>query len=87
MRVIDANWAKDLLLNIHRAEELPFTHICKSDKEQFPSCFAVYARVIDENNDSVTVDRFNKWGAVHIGEVTLSRKDFERYYKEIKNEV
>ena len=84
MRVIDACWAKDIMLNTHRVEENPFTHICKSDKEIYPSCFAIYARIISEDKDSVTIDRFSKWGAVHIGEVTLSRKDFERYYKEIK---
>lgn len=70
--------------NTHRVEENPFTHICKSDKEIYPSCFAIYARIISENKDSVTIDRFSKWGAVHIGKLTLSRENFERYYKEIK---
>ena len=84
MKVIDACWAKDIMLNTHRVEENPFTYICKSDKEIYPSCFAVYARIISKDKDSITIDRFSKWGAVHIGEVTLSREDFERYYKEIK---
>ena len=29
-------------------------------------------------------DRFQKWGAVPCGTVTISRKDFDKYYKEIK---
>lgn len=57
-----------------------FTHVCKSDKDKFPSCFAIYARVVEQTFDWVTIDRFQKWGAVHCGIVTISRKDFERYY-------
>nr|CAI9751452.1 hypothetical protein DGKKSRWO_DGKKSRWO_CDS_0161 [uncultured phage]CAI9752340.1 hypothetical protein CVNMHQAP_CVNMHQAP_CDS_0163 [uncultured phage] len=60
-----------------------FTHICKSDKEKYPSCFAIYARVIEETDDLVTIDRFQKWGAVHCGIITISRKDFNKYYKEV----
>ena len=44
-------------------EENSFTHICKSDKEIYPSCFAIYARIISENKDSVLIDRFSKWGS------------------------
>lgn len=61
-----------------------FTHVCKSDNEVYPSCFAIYARIIEETDDWVTIDRFQKWGAVPCGIVTVSRKDFDRYYKEIK---
>lgn len=57
-----------------------FTHVCKSDREEFPGCFAIFARVIEETADWVTIDRFQKWGAVHCGIVTISRKDFDRYY-------
>lgn len=61
-----------------------FTHVCMSDKDRFPSCFAIYARVIEQIDDWVTIDRFQKWGAVHCGITTISRENFERYYKEIK---
>lgn len=57
-----------------------FTHVCKSDREEFPGCFAIFARVIEETADWVTIDRFQKWGAVPCGIVTISRKDFDKYY-------
>lgn len=84
MKVNDACWVKDIMSNTHRVEEKPFTHICQYDGEIYPSCFAIYARIISENEDSVTIDRFSKWGAVHIGKLTLSRENFEEYYKEMK---
>lgn len=62
----------------------PFTHICKSCKEIYPSQFAIYARIIKETDDSVTIDRFQKWGVVHCGVATISREDFNKYYKRLQ---
>lgn len=68
----------------NKVEEKLFTHICKSDREIYPSSFAIWAYVLDEDAESVLLDRYMKYGAIHVGEVRISRSDFERYYKEIK---
>ena len=62
-------------------EEKPFTHICKNDYDLYPTTFTIYARVIDATEETVTIDRFQKFGAVHCGTITISREDFEKYYK------
>lgn len=64
-------------------EKAQFTHICKSDRDYYPTTFSIYSRLIDENEDSVTIDRYQKFGALPIGKITISKKDFERYYKRI----
>lgn len=72
--------------DVAREEEIvdkPFTYICKSNKEIYPSQFAIYARIIEETDDSVTLDRFQKWGAVHCGVITISHEDFNKYYKRL----
>lgn len=62
-------------------EKAQLTHICKSDKDLFPTVFSIFARVICENESSVTIDRFTKFGSLPVGKITISRKDFEKYYK------
>lgn len=64
-------------------ENSQFTHICKSDNDYYPTTFTIYARVVEENDNSVTIDRFQKFGALPLKRITISRKDFERYYKPI----
>ena len=66
--------------------KLQFTNICKSDREIYPSVFSIYARIIKIDKDSVTIERFQKFGCLPVGKLTLSSKDFAKYYKEITNE-
>lgn len=80
---VDINKVKNNTLTNKNNTDV-FTHFCKSDNEVYPGCFAIYARVIEETAEWVTIDRFQKWGAVPCGIVTISREDFDRYYKEIK---
>lgn len=61
-----------------------FTHICKSDRDIYPTEFTIYAYIINEDDEAVLLDRYMKYGAIHVGEVRISRSDFERYYEEIK---
>lgn len=63
-----------------------FTHICKSDRDIYPNEFSIYARVIKTTEYSVTIERFQKFGCLPVGKVTLSSEDFDKYYKEIMDE-
>lgn len=73
-----------LVIDLHKAE---FTHICKSDNDVYPSTFSIYARIVAIDDSTVTIDRYQKYGAVYVGRVKIPRRDFERYYKRIKNNV
>lgn len=87
----------DLLLAIDMAvaalekqieiEKAQFTHICKSDNDYYPTTFSIYARIVDENDKSVTLDRFQKFGALPLKSITISKEDFYRYYRPIKGGV
>lgn len=87
----------DLLLAIDMAvaalekqieiEKAQFTHICKSDNDYYPTTFSIYARIVDEDDKSVTLDRFQKFGALPLKSITISKEDFCRYYKPIKGGV
>lgn len=61
--------------------ETYFTHICKA--RGLINEFSIFAKIVSEDENTVTIDRFQKFGALHIGIITISREDFERYYKEI----
>lgn len=61
-----------------------FTHICKSDRDPYPTAFSIYARVIERDENTVTVERFIKFGSIPMGKVTISKKEFDRCYKEIE---
>lgn len=64
-------------------ENSQFTHICKSENDYYPTTFTIYARVVEEDNNSVTLDRFQKFGALPLKQIIISREDFERYYRPI----
>lgn len=64
-----------------------FTHICKSDRDPYPTAFSIYARVIERDENTVTLERFMKFGALPMEKITISKKEFDRYYKEIKEEL
>lgn len=68
-------------------EKAQFTHICKSDNDYYPTTFSIYARIVDENDKSVTLDRFQKFGALPLKSITISKEDFYRYYRPIKGGV
>lgn len=65
-------------------EKVKFTHICKSDKDLYPTTFSIYARVVEDYGQSVTIERFQKFGALPLSSITISKDDFNRYYKPIK---
>ena len=67
-------------------DSLQFTHVCKSDKDLYPTTFTIYARVVDQNDESVTLDRFQKFGALPLKRITISKADFNRYYQTVKQE-
>lgn len=46
--------------------------------------FSIFANIIAEDGDSVTLERFQKFGELKLRDVTLSRKDFEMYYQKIE---
>lgn len=73
--------AIEALRNQIEIENSQFTHICKSDNDYYPTTFTIYARVVEENENSVTLDRFQKFGALPLKRITISIEDFERYYK------
>lgn len=75
------------LSNAVATKNTAFTHICKSDLELYPSAFACWARIIAEDENTVTFERFMKYGALPVGKATVSRKDFERYYRVLEDEI
>lgn len=72
-------------VNLDYMTDSKFTHICKSEAKPYPDSFTIFAYVIsvDDENNTVTIDRFQKFGAVHVGKITISKEDFDRYYKKI----
>lgn len=54
------------------------THICKA--EGLVNSFSIFAKILESDGETVTIDRFQKFGALHIGAITISQADFERYY-------
>ncbi len=57
------------------------THICKA--KGLINGFSIFARVVDETDDTVTIERYQEFGALKIKNITISKEDFERYYKKI----
>lgn len=45
--------------------------------------FTIFANVIGCTENTVTLERFQKFGIFFIGEITMSKEDFERYYEDI----
>ena len=72
---------KTQIIELPCIHERYFTHICKA--RGLINEFSIFAKVITEDEKTVTIDRFQKFGSLHIGIITISREDFERYYKEI----
>lgn len=62
-------------------DENYYTHICKA--EGLINEFSIFARVVDETDDTITIERFQMFGALKIRNITISKQDFERYYKKI----
>lgn len=65
-------------------EKAQFTHICKSDNDLYPTTFSIYARLVEDYGKSVTIERFQKFDALPLKSITISKDDFDRYYKPIK---
>ncbi len=77
--------AKEALSKQIEIEKAQFTHICQSDKLYYPNTFSIFARIVEETEESVTIDRFLKFGALPLRRITISRADFDRYYRPITN--
>lgn len=75
--------AKESLKKQIEIEDAQFTHICQSDKLYYPNTFSIFARIVEENEESVIIDRFQKFGALPLKRLTISRADFDRYYRPI----
>lgn len=73
--------ALDKQIEIEKAQ---FTHICKSNNDLYPTTFSIYARIAEDYGQSITIERFQKFGALPLGNITISKDDFNRYYKPIK---
>ncbi len=58
-----------------------FTHICKS--KGLVNGFSIFAKVLKSDDENVTIDRFQKFGALHIGAITISKSNFDLYYDSI----
>ena len=67
-------------------ENTQFSHICQSDRELYPTAFSIFARVVNETKDSVEIERFQKFGALPLRNITISKKDFKRFYREIEKQ-
>ena len=65
-------------------ENAQFTHICQSDRELYPTTFSIFARVVNETKNSVEIERFQKFGALPLRNITISKEDFKRYYRKIE---
>lgn len=61
-----------------------FTHFCKSDFEYRPSKNAIFAKIVDETDDTVTIERFTEYGKFEVGNITLTRENFVKHFDEIK---
>lgn len=81
--LFEVNLAIEALDKLIEIENAQFTHICQSDKLYYPDTFSIFARIVEENNESVTIDRFQKFGALPLKRLTISRADFDRYYRPI----
>jgi hypothetical protein len=80
---MDCRYFKDKthIIELPCIHETYFTHICKA--RGLINQFSIFAKIVSEDENTVTIDRFQKFGSLHIGIITISREDFERYYKEI----
>lgn len=79
--------AVDALEKQIEIEKAQFTHICKSDNDYYPTTFSIYTQIVDEDDKSVTLDRFQKFGALPLKSITISKEDFYRYYRPIKGVI
>lgn len=61
------------------------THICKANG--LINEFSIFARVVDKTDDTVTIERYQKFGALKIRNITISKADFKRYYQKIKEDM
>lgn len=82
--ISEINTAIEALNKQIEIEKAQFTHICKSDNDLYPTTFSIYARLVEDYGKSVTIERFQKFGALPLKSITISKDDFDRYYKPIK---
>ena len=82
-RLIEANGIAILAIGKQiEMRNTRFTHLCKSDRDLYPTEFTIFAMAQYNLDGTVTVDRFQKFGALHVGKITIPKEAFEKYYKE-----
>ena len=47
--------------------------------------FSIFANVVSETPDTVTITRFQKFGGLDIGNRTYDRKTFAQYYEKLED--
>lgn len=75
--------AKEALSKQIEIEKAQFTHICQPGRLYYLDTFSIFARIVEESEESVTIDRFQKFGALPLKRITISRNDFDHYYRPI----
>lgn len=70
---------------LSETRELGFEYVCFSGDKL--NEFSIFANVVSETPDEVTITRFQRFGKLNIGDRTYNRKRFEQYYKKISDIV
>lgn len=60
-----------------------FTHICKGNGSV--NEFSIFANIVKDNGDTVTIERYQRFGNLNIPNITLSKDEFISYYEPIED--
>lgn len=60
-----------------------FTHICKGNGPV--NEFSIFANIVKDNGDTVTIERYQSFGNLNIPNITLSKDEFNSYYEPIED--
>lgn len=63
-------------------DKLKFTHVYMCEDGKLDSD-TIFARIIDETDDTVTLERYQKFGTVQISNYTFSKQNFNDLYEDI----
>ncbi len=58
---------------------LELNYVCRNSEPD--NEFTLFAKILGETEDKVTIQRYMRWGKLDCGVATLSRKDFELFYE------
>lgn len=57
-----------------------FDYVCKA-KDGTVDEFTIFANVVGEKDGKVELDRFQRFGELHLEPTTITRESFEEYYE------